>query len=244
VEMPQEQDFERAWLVKFSRCLDEIAGQEIRKEVMKGSEALSSHSSRQEVIVWTKKAMERLESLIDEEKRKAIMTGCACQYPKSSLQEERKTYQETKDIDLVHQMLQEQFESFLKGTLELDEELIEEIIKRGWGLAGVKKGNTIIATKIPKSGYLVEYMKETDPEKRRQYYCHCPRVRDALKTQGTISSTYCYCGAGFYKGIWEEILQKPVEVKLLESVLKGDDVCKIALYLPLSQSTASTPARV
>ncbi len=202
---------------------------------MKGNGKLSSHSSRQEVIGWTKKAMERLESLADEDKRKTTMTGCACQYPKSALQEERKTYQETKDIDLVHQMLQEQLESFLKGTLELDEELIEEIIKRGWGLAGVKKGNTIIATKIPKSGYLVEYMKETDPEKRRQYYCHCPRVRDALKTHETISSTYCYCGAGFYKGIWEEILQKPVEVELLESVLKGDDVCKIALYLPLDQ---------
>ena len=53
----------------------------------------------------------------------------------------------------------------------LDEKLIEEILKRGWGLAGVKKGNTIIATKIPKSGYLAEYMKETDPEKRRRYYC-------------------------------------------------------------------------
>jgi len=233
--MPQEQDFERAWLVKFSRCLDEIAGQEIRKKVMKGSGKLSSHSSRQEVIVWTKKAMERLELLADEDKRKTIMTGCACQYPKSALQEARKTYQETKDVDLVHQMLQEQFESFLKGTLGLDEKLIEEILKRGWGLAGVKKGNTIIATKIPKSGYLVEYMEETDPEKRRRYYCHCPRVRDGLKTHETISPTYCYCGAGFYKGIWEEILQKPVEVKLLESVLKGDDVCKIALYLPLDQ---------
>jgi predicted hydrocarbon binding protein len=45
-------------------------------------------------------------------------------------------------------------------------------------------------------------------------------VRDALKIKETISPTYCYCGAGFYKGIWEEILQKPVEVKLLESVLK------------------------
>lgn len=141
-------------------------------------------------------------------------------------------------------MLKEQFESFLKGTLGLDEKLKEEILKRGWGLAGIKKGNTIIATKIPKSGYLAEYIKETNPEKKRQYYCHCPRMRDALKTSEAISPTYCYCGAGFYKGIWEEILQKPVEVKLLESVLKGDDVCKIAVHLPLSQSTASTPARV
>jgi len=163
------------------------------------------------------------------------MTGCACQYPKSDLQEIREQYQATKDINLVHQMLQDQFESFLRDTLELSEELIEEIVSRGWGSAGIRRGDTIIATKIPKSGYLVEYMKETDPEKKRRYYCHCPRVREIIKTSGTISVTYCYCGAGFYKGIWEEILQKSVEVEVLESVLKGDEVCKIAVYLPSDQ---------
>jgi len=47
--------------------------------------------------------------------------------------------------------------------------------------------------------------------------------------------TYCYCGAGFYKGIWEEILQEPVEVEVLESVLKANEVCKIAIHLPLEQ---------
>jgi len=233
--MSEECDFERAWLAKFSGCLDEIAGEEIRKEVMKGSEELSSRSSRQDVIVWSKRAMERLEALVDKERRKTIMTGCACQYPKSDLQAMRKAYEATRDIELAHQMLQQQFESFLKNTLELSEELVAEIVSRGWGAAGVKKGNTIIATKIPKSGYLVEYMRETDPEKKRQYYCHCPRIRDVLKTSETISPTYCYCGAGFYKGIWEEILQEPVEVEVLESVLKGDKVCKIAIHLPLDQ---------
>jgi len=47
-----------------------------------------------------------------------------------------------------------------------------------------------------------------------------------------ISTTYCYCGAGFYKGIWEEILQRPVEVEVLESVLSGGEVCKIVIHLP------------
>jgi predicted hydrocarbon binding protein len=144
----------------------------------------------------------------------------------------RKAYEETRDIDLVHTMLQEQFEASLKNSLNLDEELIEEIVGRGWGLAGVKKNNTILATKIPKSGNLVSYMKETDPEKKRQYYCHCARVRDIIKSSETISPTYCYCGAGYYKGIWEEILQEPIEVEVLESVLNGDELCKIAIYLP------------
>jgi predicted hydrocarbon binding protein len=232
--MAEQRDFERAWLAKFSSGLDAIAGEEIRSRVMKGSKALSSRSSRQEVIDWSKGAMERLDRLVDEEKRKDIMTGCACQYPKSALQEIREACEATRDIDLAHQMLQEQFESLLKDSLKLSDELIAEIVGRGWSSAGIKKGHTIIATKIPKSGYLVEYMKEADPARKRQFYCHCPRVREVLKTSETISRTYCYCGAGFYKGIWEEILQEPVEVEVLQTVLQGDDVCKIAIHLASS----------
>ncbi|MBA7699750.1 hypothetical protein ES703_108453 [subsurface metagenome] len=230
--MSEEWDFERAWLRKLSSCLDGIAGEEVRGVVLRGSEGLSSRSGRGEVIEWSQGAMERLESLVEDKEAREIMTGCACQYPESALQEMRREYEETRDIDLAHKMLQEQFESFLKNTLDLDDELVDEIVERGWGLAGVREENTIIATKIPKSGHLIEYMEETDLEKKRQYYCHCPRVRDALGTSETISPTYCYCGAGFYKGIWEEILQEPVAVEVLESVLQGDEVCKVAVYLP------------
>ena len=150
----------------------------------------------------------------------------------AELQEARQVYESTGDIGLAHRKLQERFESFLRDVLALDDDLFAAIVRRGWGLAGIRHGDTIIATKIPKSGFLVEYMQEADPEKRRQYYCHCPRIREALRTSETISATYCYCGAGFYKGIWEEILQKPVEVEVLESVLHGDDVCRIAVHLP------------
>jgi predicted hydrocarbon binding protein len=230
--MPEKHDFERAWLVKFANCLEEVAGEEIREQVMAGSEGLSAQSDRQQVIDWSRQAMERLDALVDPQGRKEIMTGCACQYPKSQLQEIKRTFAETQDLDLAHRMLQEQFEAFLEDTLQLDGELVQEIVARGWGAAGIKEGNTIIATKIPKSGFLVEYMNETDPQEKRRHYCHCPRVRDVLRTQDSISTTYCYCGAGFYKGIWEEILGEPVEVELLQSVLKGDDVCQIAIELP------------
>ena len=231
--MSVQGDFERDWLAKFSSGLEEVVGEEIRKRVMAGSEGLSSDSSRQAVIDWSRRAMERLDALVDVEGRKRIMTGCACRYPRSSLREIRERYAATRDVDLAHRMLQAQFESFLRDSLGLDAGMIEEIVRRGWGLAGVRKGDTIVATKIPKSGYLVAYMKETDAEKRRQYYCHCPRIREVLKSSETLSATYCYCGAGFYQGIWEEIIQQPVEVEVLESVLQGDAVCKVAVHLPL-----------
>jgi hypothetical protein len=230
--MSEVRDFERAWLNKFSCCLNEIAGEDIRRQVMQGSEGLSSQSDRGEVIAWSQRAMERLDALVGEKERRDIMAGCACQCPKSELQEARQVYKSTGDTDLAHRKLQERFEVFLKDMLALDDDLFAEIVRRGWGLAGVRHGDIIMATKIPKSGFLIEYMRETDPGKRRQLYCHCPRIREMLKTSEEISATYCYCGAGFYKGIWEEILQRPVEVEVLESVLQGDDACKIAIHLP------------
>jgi hypothetical protein len=226
-------DFERFWLAKLSRSLDVVAGTETRDQIMTGSEEFSDKSDRQAIIAWSKLAMDRLNKLVDADKRIEIMTRCACQYPKSDLLELRKTYQVTQDIDLVHKTLQESFISFLKNSLKLDNDIVTDIVNRGMGLAGKRDGNTIIATKIPKSSHIKEYFTEKNPVKKRAIYCHCPRIRDALKTDTPISASYCYCGAGYYKGIWEEILQRPVKVELLESVLKGDDACKIRIHLPV-----------
>jgi hypothetical protein len=230
-------DFERAWLAKFARGLREAVGEEMCAEVMDGSEGLSSDTAREEVMRWTEKALRRLDRLVDTAGRRAILTGCGCQYPVSELRPIREAYEGSAgDIQPAHRMLQEKFESFLVDSLGLETNGVEEIVQKGWGLAGVLQGDTIVAIKIPKSGNLVAYLEETDPQRQRQLYCHCPRIREVLegKDRGwadSVAELYCYCGAGFYKGIWEEILQRRLEVEVLESVLRGDDVCRIAVYL-------------
>jgi predicted hydrocarbon binding protein len=225
------ENFEKTWLRKFSASIERTTSAEIREEIMAGSEDLSDYTERKKIADWSKRAMARLDNLVDAERRIEIMTGCSCQYPKDDLQEIRKQYEERGDIDLVLDMLQEKFVSFLTSGLNLSADTIADIVDRGWGLAGRRDGNKIIATKIPKSSHILEYLEETDAAKKRAIYCHCPRIRDSLKTAADISATYCYCGAGYYKGIWEEILQRPLRVELLESVLKGDDVCRIAIHL-------------
>lgn len=231
--MSEKFDFEQSWLKKFSRSIENVAGEEISKNILKGSESHSDESNREEIIKWSKEALEKLEDLIDNKKIMEIMTGCACQYPKKQLQEIRKRYEETKDIGIAHKMLQERFKNLLHNpTLGLTKVIIDDILEKGWGSAGIIRANKVIATKIPKSGFINEYYKTNDPKKKRQIYCHCPRVRDALKVNKALPETYCYCGAGFYKGIWEEILQKPVKVKMLKSVMKGDDVCSFEIQLP------------
>jgi hypothetical protein len=230
--MAEEHDLDTEWLAKFAQSLDAHAGEQIRAQFMAGSAGLSARSERKEVVAWTRAAMERLDALVDEPCRQAILLQCACQYPRDDLQGMRTVYAATGDLDRVHHMLQQQFETFLRQVLRLGDGQVSDIVSRGWGSAGVKQGHAIIATKIPKSGNLAAYLKETDPQKKRQLYCHCPRIRDVLRAGEALSPTYCYCGAGFYQSIWEEILQERVQVEVLASVLAGDDVCRFAIHLP------------
>ena len=230
--MSDEFDFDKYWLRVFSMCLDDEVGAKIRDEILLGSEKISSKTDREEVFQWTKQALAKLDSFVDEEKKINIMTGCACQYPRAKLQNLKKLYAETKDLKLVHQKMQEEFDVFIDEKLKLDAEYKEEIIKRNMGQAGILKGNTIIATKIPKSAFIKEWFEESDPAEKRAIYCHCPRIRGVMNNlDNELPMYHCYCGAGFYKGIWEEILQKPVKVEVLETVMNDGEVCKIAIDL-------------
>ena len=225
-------DFEKYWLKKLEKALIKYTDLATTKEILSGSERLSDESNNLDVIKWTQSAMNIISEQVDISIQQEIMLSCACSYPVEKLQQYKKHYAEFGDVNAILSKLRDEFRDFLKNEIKLDDEDIQYILGKGWGLAGVRKGNSIIATKIPKSGFLKQYLQESDPVKKRQFYCHCPRIRQVLESEEVIPDIYCYCGAGFYRGIWEEILQKPVKIKLLKSVLKGDDVCQVEIILP------------
>jgi hypothetical protein len=225
-------DFEGQWQHKLGEAVAQRVSDPAREFVLEAGSALNDKNSALEKLVWTCGMLERLEGESDLITRQEILADCHCSYPLEDLLDIKMTYRISGDIDQVLFMLQAKFESFLRKNLTLEEELVEFIVKNDWGLAGYRDGNRIIATKIPKSGYLREYFKEDDPEKKRKLYCHCPRVRDEVGSEPGLPMEYCYCGAGFYKGIWEEILGEPVEVEMIDSVMQGDDVCTVAVHLP------------
>lgn len=229
---PREIDFENKWQDKLSLAVTERVGDDARDIVLAGGPEISDASTPQERLEWTFQVLECLEACADLETRQEILTQCACQYPLEDLLQVKMTYRVNRDIDQVLDLLQGIFEHFLHG-LELEEELIKTILDQGWGLAGRREGNTIIATKIPKSDYLRDYFQEEDPIEKRRLYCHCPRVREEVGSDPALPLEYCYCGAGFYKGIWQEILGQPVKVEMLESVMQGGEVCRIAIHLPI-----------
>jgi hypothetical protein len=225
-------DFERQWQAKLARAIEAAAGGTVSAKVTAGGEELSSQSSPERIVEWSRGAMDRLTAEVGRSRAGAILTACACRYPETELQTMRKKYLETGEVDAARGMLQAGFETMLRRTLKLPEGKIAEVVRRGWGPAGVRAGRVITATKIPHSENLAAYLDEPDPIRRRALYCHCPRVQGAAARGEKLPGVYCYCGAGYYRAIWETILRQPVEVELLESVLQGGDVCRVAIRLP------------
>jgi hypothetical protein len=116
-------------------------------------------------------------------------------------------------------------------NLNLTEDIEKKIVELKWGVAGELQGTTIIATKIPKSGYIREYFEAEDTETKRRIYCHCPRIREVIGEDKRLYSLYCYCGAGFFKGLWEYILGRSIQIRVKDSILDGGDHCSFELDL-------------
>jgi len=58
--------------------------------------------------------------------------------------------------------------------------------------------------------------------------CYCGSVS---KTQQPISTIYCHCSCGWYKQLFETILDKPVRVELLDSIIHGAETCQFIIYI-------------
>ena len=214
--------FEEQWLKKLSAGLTRIGKDDLFEKVIKSRNEYSS-------LEWTRYLMEVLKKELSQDEIAEVLAGCACLYPNENLKYLKDEYALIGDLKSVHAKLQKQFEEFIREYKRLDDEDINFLIKNGWGMAGKLEEDRIIAIKIPKQFH--EYKQANDKFEKSYYYCHCPRIREVLKEEEKpLDMSYCYCGAGFYKAIWEYILQRTVKVEVLESIMNGDELCKIAIY--------------
>jgi hypothetical protein len=60
--------------------------------------------------------------------------------------------------------------------------------------------------------------------------CYCSLLRE-LPKETSVSKTYCHCLKAFVQNLWESVLEQPVKVELLQSVVSGDSECKFAIHL-------------
>ena len=102
----------------------------------------------------------------------------------------------------------------------------------GWGERPLREGHVIYSSKAPRDPK--GYASAQDEAGKRKAYCFCPLVRNHL--DGGMPVTFCHCGAGWYRQQWEGAIGKPVRIKVVKSVLEGDDVCQLAIHLPVDLS--------
>ncbi len=233
--------------------LGESVGQQLRDKIFRGIElpplgTLSSQKPR-----TTQALMERLDRMVDPETCKEILGGSLRDLEDEDYLELKRKYLETEDVDAFLRTRGEDFIALLEQcrtegklffTQEVTDEVIEFVREHPAISQGVRDGNVIYEVKIP---YMAkEYLAETDERMKRYHYCHCPWIRESIKTGDVdVSPTFCHCSAGFVKKPWEVILGQPLEAEVVESVLKGDMWCKIAIHLPehLTEGAEAEPAK-
>jgi predicted hydrocarbon binding protein len=73
-------------------------------------------------------------------------------------------------------------------------------------------------------GFMIEHKSKALFLIYPQCYCSCVKRIDK-----PISKTWCYCTLGYTKKMFEHILDRTVNVQLIESVKTGGEICKIKI---------------
>jgi hypothetical protein len=214
--------------------------QVLRDYVFNGLEIPPLGVSPEEKPAYTKKLLARLEAKLGpEECAKFLNRGLRDRYEESR-KPDREKFLKYENIDDFLEWKHKDFVATLEkhckdGTLFFTQEITKEVLDNVKAdphiESGVREGDKIIIKKIPHMAK--EYLAERDPRKKQYYYCHCPWVKEAFKESSEpLSPVFCNCSAGFYRAYWEIVLDQPVRVDVVQSLLRGDLICKFAVYLP------------
>jgi len=219
--------------------LEATAGEETRRKVFQGFKLPPLGSPQENYPKITKRIMDKMEAELPSKTCKKVLTWNYHKVPFEAFKEKKERFEKAVNIDEYlkdeHKRLIEELEKSMKDEQlwfeqEITPEVLEFVRSNQETCTGVRYGDKIHVTKIP---YMPkQYLKEKDPILKRYYACHCPLVRSAIREGIEISPMFCYCSGGYEKLHFDVIFGEPVEVELLESVLKGDMRCRFANKIP------------
>ncbi|MFX0039897.1 MAG: hypothetical protein ACFFCY_11675 [Promethearchaeota archaeon] len=197
------------WDNRLEKSLDRVLGKTVKNKIMKDREKFFTvESSSENRIHWLKEILNRIDKIANDDEKYDIISSCAHDFSQKRIDYMRRIYEKNRDVDEVLKEMNKDYAWY-------------ENLKR--------EGNIIYVSKIPVDPE--GYEKAKTIEEKKKNYCHCRFINSNLDKG--ISPTFCYCGTGWYRQQWEGILKKPVRIKILKSLLKGDDSCQVAIYLPL-----------
>jgi hypothetical protein len=215
-------------------------GQEVRDDVFRGIGLAPLGLPSPEKPRTLHPVLERLEQRVGQEECRQLLSGCLRDLPDRYFSSERRRYGKSEDIDdylrkkhraFVRDLRKCQREGRLFFAQEITDEVVALVESDPEIESGRREGDVVYVSKIP---YMAkQFLAETDPTLKRYYACHCPWAREAIKSGDVpLVTDLCYCSGGFHKKPWEVIFRRPLQVQVLESVLRGDTRCRFAIYLP------------
>ncbi|MFX0085922.1 MAG: hypothetical protein ACFFAU_09620 [Candidatus Hodarchaeota archaeon] len=227
-------------MTNFSRQLSIEFGEEMRNLIFQDIKLppLGSHPQKKPAI--TKELMKRFLANVERKKCVEFLANGLRDKYAEAYKKSRELFLRAKNIDeflkLKHQDYVKTLEKNCReGTLfytqEVDQQVIDYVKNDQSIETGIREGNKVIIKKTP---YMIkQYLNETIEKKKQYFYCHCPWIREAfIKNDEPIPPIFCNCSAGYFKNYWEAVLNQPVKVELLSSVLNSDENCKFVLHLP------------
>jgi effector-binding domain-containing protein len=217
------QVLDHEWHQRLALSVGQVLGEAARQQVMAGIDSVTVESSAEAYRDWVHAAMRRIDTLTDDPGKKyRIVSCCSHVFPQYRIDHLRTIYQQSHEIDDV---LREMYQD------------------PDWYEDPVRKGNQLHMRKIPFDAEA--YEKATTPVERRQAYCHCAFVRPYLtESPAKISPTFCWCGAGWYRRLWEGILGQPISIEHVETLVRGNDCCTLVITLPITARGELAPEAV
>jgi len=220
-----------------------IAGKATYRRVFRDLEMPPLGSPQDSYPKLTKMIIDRMEAELPAQTCRDILTWNYHNIPIEAFKESKERFEKAASIDEYlkgeHEGLIEDLENCIReGRPWFEQEITPEVVEFVRGnqeiCTGLRQGDKIYLTKIPYAPR--QFLKEEDPTMRNYYACHCQLVRTALRDgKPNIPATFCYCSAGFEKIHFDTIFDEPVEVELLETLLKGDGRCRFAIKIPKSK---------
>jgi hypothetical protein len=187
---------------EFSRRVEQYAGVEVRKKVMRGGEKVPETLDMAQGALDYKDAIDRLDKLVDKKTCNKIMTACG--HTCHSIYD-----QEALKVKKMRQHYATE-EEFLANFKTFDNCTRIE-----------RKGKDLILSFSP--GKLFPNM----PDLR----CACMLI-GGLPAGVNASPTVCECSRAFTEKRWETILGRPVKAEVISTpIVNGTDECVFMIHL-------------
>jgi effector-binding domain-containing protein len=195
--------------------MNRVLGTEQQEIILEGLQAIEIETPLEEKFEWLMGVLNKLEHHATEFQQYDIFSGCAHFFPEEMIKELRIVFLNVrKDSDTIIKAVDKTLE-YMKSH-------------KGWGSIPIRKENVLYTTKNPSNPQAFAEAKTA--LERMKAYCFCPIIRPFLDKD--VPATYCNCGAGWPKQLWEGVFEQPLKIEIVKSLTKGDSECQFAIHIP------------